>query len=95
MAPTGNLRCTRLSCNVAHVGQPRSPTMKPVPMKPITLLALTTPFLLAGCNAAMWGNLAVLAVTFGIFFGTLGLGRNADAGRSRADASTSVTPGHR
>ncbi len=36
----------------------------------------------------MLGNLVVLGVTFGIFMGTLRLGR-AEATRSRADASTS------
>ena len=30
---------------------------------------------LAGCQGAVWGNLAVLAASFGIFFGTLSLGR--------------------
>lgn len=64
-------------------------------MKSITLLALSLSFLLTGCNAAMWGNMAVLVVTFGIFFGTLGLGRVSDASRSRADASTSVSPTQR
>ncbi len=31
--------------------------------------------LLGGCNGALVGNLFVLCVTVGIFFGTLGLGR--------------------
>jgi hypothetical protein len=30
---------------------------------------------LAGCEGAMWGNLAVLIVSVGIFVGTLSLGR--------------------
>jgi uncharacterized membrane protein YhaH (DUF805 family) len=30
---------------------------------------------LTGCEGAMWGNLAVLAVSVGIFMGTLSLGR--------------------
>ncbi|MFK8000196.1 MAG: hypothetical protein AB8H86_11410 [Polyangiales bacterium] len=65
-------------------------------MKSTTMLALSLSFLLTGCNAAMWGNMAVLVVTFGIFFGTLGLGRvSSDASRSRADASTSVSPTQR
>ena len=59
-------------------------------MKLLTALSLTAPFLLAGCNAAMWGNLMVLGVTVGIFVGTLGLGRTADAGRSQADGATST-----
>lgn len=29
----------------------------------------------AGCGGVIWGNVAVLAVTLGIFFGTLSLGR--------------------
>lgn len=29
----------------------------------------------AGCEGAIWGNLAVLAVSVGIFMGTLSLGR--------------------
>ncbi len=29
----------------------------------------------AGCGGVLWGNLAVLLVTLGIFFGTLSLGR--------------------
>lgn len=44
---------------------------------------------LAGCNGAFWGNLLVLGVTVGIFFGTLALGRASAATRS-ADASTST-----
>ncbi|MEM6958339.1 MAG: hypothetical protein AAF645_21830 [Myxococcota bacterium] len=59
-------------------------------MKLLPIAALTAPLLLAGCNAAMWGNLAVLGITVGIFFGTLGLGRTADSGRSRTDAATST-----
>ena len=30
----------------------------------------------AGCEGAMWGNLAVLAISLGIFMGTLTLGRS-------------------
>ena len=51
----------------------------------LTLLALS----LGGCNGAFWGNLLVLGVTVGIFFGTLALGRASAATRS-ADASTST-----
>jgi hypothetical protein len=32
------------------------------------------PFLTA-CQGAMWGNLAILGITVGIFMGTLSLGR--------------------
>jgi len=45
--------------------------------------------LLAGCNGAIIGNLVVLGVTVGIFFGTLSLGRSSETARS-ADASTST-----
>ena len=30
---------------------------------------------MAGCEGAMWGNLAVFAISLGIFMGTLTLGR--------------------
>ena len=33
----------------------------------------------AGCSGAMFGHVAVLAVTVGIFVGTLSLGRRIDA----------------
>ena len=39
---------------------------------PVALLALP----LSGCEGAMWGNLAVLAISLGIFMGTLTLGRS-------------------
>ena len=29
----------------------------------------------SGCQGVMWGNLAVFAMSVGIFFGTLSLGR--------------------
>ena len=45
--------------------------------------------LLSGCNAAIWGNLLVLGITVGIFFGTLALGRSSAATAS-AEASTST-----
>ena len=37
--------------------------------------AATLP-LLAGCQAVMYGNLAALAITVGIFMGTISLGRD-------------------
>lgn len=43
---------------------------------------------LAGCNATFWGNLVVLAVTVGIFVGTLSLGRRADAARSASRSAS-------
>lgn len=48
----------------------------------LTFLVLSTS--LAGCNGAFLGNLVVLAMTVGIFFGTLSLGR------SRAEATRST-----
>jgi hypothetical protein len=42
-------------------------------------LALASVPLLGGCQGVLVGNLLVLAVTVGIFFGTLGLGRSASA----------------
>jgi len=32
--------------------------------------------LCSGCDGAMWGNLAVFAISVGIFMGTLSLGRH-------------------
>ena len=49
------------------------------------LLALAA-LALGGCNGAFWGNLVVLAVSVGIFVGTLVLGR---ASRNAAGASAS------
>jgi len=40
-------------------------------MMKLTLFALSTALLLAGCSAAFWGNLVVLGITVGIFVGTL------------------------
>lgn len=37
---------------------------------PVALLSMS------GCEGAMWGNLAVLAISLGIFMGTLTLGRS-------------------
>ncbi len=53
----------------------------------VAILALALS--LTGCNGAFWGNLLVLGVTVGIFFGTLALGRASAATRS-ADASSST-----
>jgi hypothetical protein len=40
-------------------------------------LAAIAPIAVAGCSGAFVGQLAVLAVTIGIFVGTLSLGRHA------------------
>ncbi|WP_157068628.1 hypothetical protein [Sandaracinus amylolyticus] len=50
-------------------------------------LALAAAPMLGGCNGALIGNLVVLAVTVGIFFGTLGLGRASNAARSAASST--------
>ncbi|MCA9608778.1 MAG: hypothetical protein KC619_24410 [Myxococcales bacterium] len=58
--------------------------------KTFSLLApLSLAILLSGCNGAFWGNLLVLGITVGIFFGTLALGRSSAATAS-AEASTST-----
>lgn len=59
--------------------------------KTYSLLVLSTSaLLLGGCQGAIWGNLLVLGVTVGIFFGTLALGRSSGATAS-AEASTSTS----
>lgn len=57
-----------------------------------TIAALTAPFLLAGCSGALWGNMVVLAVSAGIFFGTLSLGRRGTEATRSAEASSSSAP---
>lgn len=52
--------------------------------KKMAAFTLTLPLLLGGCNGAFWGNLGVMAVTIGIFFGTLSLGRAREAVKSAA-----------
>jgi len=56
-----------------------------------TIVAIAAPFLLGGCSGALWGNVVVLAVSAGIFVGTLSLGRRSEATRS-AEASTPTAP---
>jgi hypothetical protein len=53
------------------------------------LVASLLPFALAGCSGAFVGNLVVLAITVGIFVGTLSLGRSTDSTRS-GDRSSST-----
>ncbi len=57
-----------------------------------TLAALTAPMLLEACSGAYWGNLIVLAVSIGVFYGTLTLGRTSAPSRSQADASGTAAP---
>jgi hypothetical protein len=40
-------------------------------------LAAICPLAVAGCTGTFFGHFAVLALTLGIFFGTLSLGRHA------------------
>jgi len=45
-------------------------------MRPALLISLCCALpVMGGCQAAIWGNLAVLSITVGIFMGTLSLGR--------------------
>lgn len=48
-------------------------------------LAALAPFAVVGCSGAVYGHLAVLLLTFCIFFGTLSLGRapTAQAGAGK------------
>ncbi|MBK8170795.1 MAG: hypothetical protein IPK60_10705 [Sandaracinaceae bacterium] len=57
--------------------------------KNIAYLTLPVTMLLSGCNGAFWGNLGVMAVTIGIFFGTLSLGRAREAVKSAARSTPS------
>ncbi len=50
-------------------------------------LAALAPIAIAGCSGALMGHVAVLAVTIGIFVGTLSLGRTTPA---PAASSTAV-----
>ncbi len=45
-------------------------------------LAALAPLAVAGCSGAFLGHFAVLALTLGIFFGTLSLGRQAREAKS-------------
>lgn len=58
-------------------------------MSKTTVAALALALSLTGCQGVIWGNLFVLGITVGIFFGTLSLGRAKAAGGS-AEASTST-----
>lgn len=55
-------------------------------------MVLTATLLLGGCSGVLVGNLVVLAITFGIFFGTLGLGRAASPATRSADRSQTDRP---
>ncbi|MEI8254902.1 MAG: hypothetical protein WCJ30_04440 [Deltaproteobacteria bacterium] len=45
---------------------------------------------LAGCQGVHYANMVTLAVTFGLFFGTLNLGRRASTAAPVTAATTSV-----
>ncbi len=53
-------------------------------------LAAIAPIAVAGCSGAFVGQLAVLAVTVGIFVGTLSLGRHS-RGNEGAPATNHTT----
>jgi hypothetical protein len=50
-------------------------------------LAALAPLAVMGCSGAFFGHMAVLMLTFGIFFGTLSLGR----GTPSAPSGDSIT----
>jgi hypothetical protein len=50
-------------------------------------LAAIAPIAVAGCSGTLLGHFAVLAVTLGIFIGTLSLGRHASAPPAAAPTS--------
>ena len=56
-------------------------------------IALTTALMasFAGCEGLHVANLAVLGVTFGLFFGTLNLGRKAPTDSAAVRATGSAT----
>ncbi len=56
-------------------------------------LAAIAPIAVAGCSGAFLGHVAVLAVTLGIFIGTLQLGRQrAEATQGPAAAQSELPP---
>lgn len=63
-------------------------------MKHSTAFAVFASFALGGCNGAYWGNLIVLAVSLGVFYGTLTLQRGT-ATRSQSELRVGPTAGGR
>ena len=53
-------------------------------------LAALAPIAVAGCSGALMGHVAVLAVTIGIFVGTLSLGRQQAPRTSTAPVASHV-----
>lgn len=54
-------------------------------------VAALAPFAVVGCSGAFYGHLAVLMLTFGIFFGTLSLGRASRGTSSGGDHTAQGT----
>ena len=48
------------------------------------------PFVLTGCEHAMWGNCTALGMTFCLFFGTLQLGHRSPTPRTDATNESSA-----
>jgi hypothetical protein len=53
-------------------------------------LAALAPIAIAGCSGALMGHVAVLAVTIGIFVGTLSLGRQHAPSAASPDTASQV-----
>ncbi|WP_394829288.1 hypothetical protein [Pendulispora albinea] len=53
-------------------------------------LAALAPIAVAGCSGTFLGHFAVLALTLGIFFGTLSLGRHSSTSSSASSSSATV-----
>jgi len=53
-------------------------------------LAALAPIAIAGCSGTLMGHVAVLAVTIGIFVGTLSLGRQHVGAAAEPTASANV-----
>jgi len=77
----GNFGCFGgVSYLILHVGGDfPSPQQKDTMRLTPWYLAAIAPVAVAGCSGAFFGHFAVLALTLGIFFGTLSLGRQAVA----------------
>jgi hypothetical protein len=60
-------------------------------------LTVVAPLALLGaaCSGATWGNLSVLVITCGIFFGTLSLGRRVQPPAPASPPSVSSDEGGR
>ena len=58
-----------------------------------SLLPVVVALTLGGCSGAIWGNLSVLLITCGIFFGTLSLGRRLQPPTSPAPSASADDAG--